>query len=137
MRVTAQPANVRTARQVAVTLGRRAGMPEEILQDVRLGVGEACGLTVGLHQALAGEEPVELTFRDDDGFSVEVSGRVPLPEASGAAAAAVLTDATSVNGNVLPLSADAVLAILHEVASVVEVQTGPEGSRLRLSWLPG
>ena len=46
--MSARPALVRTARQVAVTLARRVGLDDEALEEVRLAVGEACGLAVAV-----------------------------------------------------------------------------------------
>ena len=40
------PEYVRTARLVGVAVARRAGVAEELLEDVRLAIGEACGLAV-------------------------------------------------------------------------------------------
>ena len=36
------PEYVRTARLVGVAVARRAGVAEELLEDVRLAIGEAC-----------------------------------------------------------------------------------------------
>ena len=40
------PAHVRTARLVAVAVARRAGVDEDVLDEVRLAVGEACSRAV-------------------------------------------------------------------------------------------
>jgi hypothetical protein len=39
-------AHVRTARLVAVTVARRGGRPEDLVESVRQGVGEACAIAV-------------------------------------------------------------------------------------------
>lgn len=134
MKISALPVHVRTARQVAVAIGRRNGMTEDVLQDVRLAVGEAAGLTVNLHEQMAPGAPVRLSFRDDDGLTVEVQGSVALPEAAGMAAAGVLNEVSSSNGDLEPLSPDAVLAVLSEITSEVKITTGASGSRLSLYW---
>ena len=47
---SALPAHVRTARLIAVAVARRAGVAEDLLDEVRLAVGEACSRAVELHQ---------------------------------------------------------------------------------------
>jgi hypothetical protein len=42
----ASPVHVRTARLVAVTVARRAGFDEDVVESVRQGVGEACAMAV-------------------------------------------------------------------------------------------
>ena len=50
LRFTALPEHVRTARLVAVSLARRAGVDDETLDEVRLAVGEAATRAVGRHR---------------------------------------------------------------------------------------
>jgi len=65
------PAHVRTARLVALATARRAGVAEDLLDEVRFAVGEACSRAVGIN-ADSGE-PVVLTLLDDvEKFTVEV-----------------------------------------------------------------
>ena len=45
----ALPAHVRTARLVVVAAARRAGLADELVDEVRLAVGEACARAVGMH----------------------------------------------------------------------------------------
>ncbi len=47
----ALPIHVRTARLVAVTVARRAGWPEDLVESVRQGVGEACTLALATAEA--------------------------------------------------------------------------------------
>ena len=46
LRFSALPAHVRTARLVAATVARRSGVDEDLLDEVRLAVGEACSRAV-------------------------------------------------------------------------------------------
>ena len=65
---------VRLARLVAGAAARRCGVDEEVLDEVRLAVGEACALAVVKHQDsdLAADIRIELT--DDSGrFSVRIT----------------------------------------------------------------
>lgn len=66
-------AHVRTARLVALAVARRAGVAEEMLDELRLAVGEACSRAVGIHVAHGGEDAVEMRLSDDrHSFTVEV-----------------------------------------------------------------
>jgi serine/threonine-protein kinase RsbW len=66
-------AHVRTARLVALAVARRAGVAEEMLDEVRLAVGEACSRAVGVHALLGGQHPVKMELSDDrNTFTIEV-----------------------------------------------------------------
>jgi hypothetical protein len=90
--------HVRTARLVAVTVARRGGRPEDLVESVRQGVGEACAL------AVRGAEPAQrITLQIDDegpGLTVWVC---PVAEAGGPhddlprAVLAGLTDAVAMD----------------------------------------
>lgn len=71
------PAHVRTARLVAVAVARRAGVAEEVLDEVRLAVGEACSRAVALHQLYQLTDLVEVEMADGARFTVRVSDRGP------------------------------------------------------------
>jgi anti-sigma regulatory factor (Ser/Thr protein kinase) len=74
VRFTPLTAHVRTARLVALAVARRAGVAEEMLDELRLAVGEACSRAVGIHVAHGGDAPVEMRLSDDrHSFTVEVS----------------------------------------------------------------
>jgi serine/threonine-protein kinase RsbW len=74
-------AHVRTARLVALAVARRAGVAEEMLDELRLAVGEACSRAVGIHAAHGGEAPVEMRLSDDrHTFAVEVTDLGTLDE---------------------------------------------------------
>src|SRR5579875_1019497 len=78
---TALPAHVRTARLVALAVARRAGVAEELLDEVRLAVGEACSRAVGLNVGKAPSAPVSMLLSDDlDRFVVEVIDVGPLEQ---------------------------------------------------------
>lgn len=71
------PVHVRTARLVAVAVARRAGVSEDVLDEVRLAVGEACSRAVALHQYHKRTELIELEMTDDQRFTVRVLDRAP------------------------------------------------------------
>jgi len=78
---TPLPAHVRTARFIAASVARRAGVGESVLDEVRLAVSEACSLAVRLHRAHAPAAPVEMRLTDGlDQFEVQVVDAVERPE---------------------------------------------------------
>jgi anti-sigma regulatory factor (Ser/Thr protein kinase) len=84
--------HVRTARLVAVAAARRAGLDEEVVDDVRLAVGEVVARAVRRHIAVGSSADVALVLRDDASqFAVEVSDAADhvLPDDDGVAFALV------------------------------------------------
>lgn len=69
---------VRLVRLVAGAAARRSGVDEEVLDEVRLAVGEACALAVIKHQdsELAADIRIELTDYTDR-FSVRIYDQIP------------------------------------------------------------
>ena len=75
---TPLPAHVRTARFIAASVARRAGVPETVLDEVRLAVSEACSLAVRVHRTSAPDVPVELRMVEEERvFRIEVADAVP------------------------------------------------------------
>ncbi|HYN75777.1 MAG TPA: ATP-binding protein [Candidatus Limnocylindria bacterium] len=137
--LSALTAHVRTARLVAVSLGRRAGLGEASLDEVRLAVGEATSRAVGLHAAACPTEPVVVRFSDDEPgvFFVEVVDRVPTdPDPSHDLAFAALAEhGDALDQADLGLLPPAVgLAVIDSLVDDVSVSTAAEGSSVRLSW---
>jgi anti-sigma regulatory factor (Ser/Thr protein kinase) len=143
------PAHVRTARLVGVAVARRAGVAEELLEEVRLSIGEACSRAVALHRSNGLDDLVEVVMADGDRFTVLVVDRV--------ANGAVVTRADPVNGADpavflsdphLPLTAspdvlaeEAVaakmgLALLAGLVDDLEVSAAADGkgTEVRMSW---
>jgi anti-sigma regulatory factor (Ser/Thr protein kinase) len=69
------PAHVRTARLVAVAVARRAGVADELLEEIRLATGEACSRAVALHRSHGVSDLIEVSLRDEDKFTVQVVDR--------------------------------------------------------------
>src|SRR5213079_2542972 len=77
-------AHVRTARLVALAVARRAGVADELLDEVRLAVGEACSRAVGVHQSKVPDAPVVMRLTDEqERFVVEVVDGGPLEQDAG------------------------------------------------------
>jgi anti-sigma regulatory factor (Ser/Thr protein kinase) len=74
MSFTPLPVHVRTARLVATAVARRSGVPEALLDEVRLAVGEACSRAVEAHREHCPAEPVRIELTGADGrFEVVVT----------------------------------------------------------------
>lgn len=129
---TPQPTHVRTARQVAVALARRAGLPDSLMDSVRLAVGETCGLVVELQRISSPKEKVAVTFDDTDGLVVDVRGSTSFESANGEQAISLLSNAVEPSADGLPVGA--ALAVVTELVPSLEVTTSPDGIRLVLSW---
>ncbi|MBP2707252.1 ATP-binding protein [Microbispora sp. RL4-1S] len=124
---TALPAHVRTARLVATAIARRTGVAEELLDEVRLAVGEACSRAVEAHRLHCPAEPVRIDLRDDGGrFEVTVTDSAPSED--------VKPDLTEPNGGAIPEMAGLGIAVIAGLADEVEVSPGPKGMRIRMSW---
>ncbi|HEX7355832.1 MAG TPA: ATP-binding protein [Mycobacteriales bacterium] len=68
-----RPELVRIARMMSVALARRGGVPEDLLPEVRLAVGEAASRAVLVHERVGSDAPVRLTFVEDDrGYEVRI-----------------------------------------------------------------
>ncbi|HVU60285.1 MAG TPA: ATP-binding protein [Mycobacteriales bacterium] len=73
LRFSPLTAHVRTARLIALAVARRARLGEDLLDEVRLAVGETCSRAVSVHLAKGYTEPVRLRFTDDHShFTIEV-----------------------------------------------------------------
>ena len=152
---TPLPAHVRTARFIAASVARRAGVAESVLDEVRLAVSEACSLAVRLHRAHAPAVPVEMRLTDGlDQFEVQVVDAVERPEpVDGPEAALDLADDAGVDGSpavddlVAALGPDDVgasldlrarerigLAVIVGLVDDVEVDYLPGGSVVTMRW---
>jgi serine/threonine-protein kinase RsbW len=81
---TPLPAHVRTARLVATAVARRSGVDEELLDEVRLAVGEACSRAVEAHRRHCPAEPVRIEMTDlGERFEVIVRDSVPTDQDGG------------------------------------------------------
>ena len=72
------PVHVRTARLVGVAVARRAGVAENLLDEVRLAIGEACTRAVALHRQHGVADPVLVEMSDSASYTVRVIDRAPI-----------------------------------------------------------
>src|SRR3954468_16840296 len=72
------PAHVRTARLVGVAAARRAGLEPELVDELRLAVGEAVWRPVVRHARHAEGQPVRITVSDEPGgLTITVTDQGP------------------------------------------------------------
>lgn len=62
--ISALPAHVRTARLMAATVARRAGIAASAIDEIRLAVGEACSRAVAAHKLHCPTQPILLQLID-------------------------------------------------------------------------
>jgi anti-sigma regulatory factor (Ser/Thr protein kinase) len=138
------PSHVRLVRLVAAALGRLNGIGEDVLDDVRLATGEACGRAVAAHLHHGVAQPVEVELRGDEGLHVCVRDFVPLPRASGVSAAEVLRVDTVEQEATQDAEAETTLdglvalpeaiGLIEGVSDQVTVNTGHDGTTVQMRW---
>ncbi|HET7529586.1 MAG TPA: ATP-binding protein [Mycobacteriales bacterium] len=140
---TALPAHVRTARLVALAVARRAGVDDQLLDEVRLAVGEACSRAVGVHQSKVPDQPVLMLLTDEqDRFVVEVVDGGPLEHDVADADLAAL-DPDELSAPASDFSADQLpdllppgfgLAVISGLVEDVTVSSDADGTHVRMTW---
>jgi serine/threonine-protein kinase RsbW len=141
LRLPSSAAHVRTARLVAAAMARRSGVGEELLDEVRLAVGEACARAVRRHGRHGVTEPVTVEFVDQDRFSVTVIDVAPTPGAqtaeTGNGVFAPKVELTEPDSDAWtdPMAESLGLALLGAVVHHLTVVDDPAGgTRLTMSW---
>ncbi|CAM5611715.1 MULTISPECIES: ATP-binding protein [Streptomyces] len=128
LRFSAVPGHVRTARLVAASVARKAGVDEAVLDEVRLAVGEACSRAVGLHQNSGITAPVRvLLIEDEKQFSIEVGDEAPHQVHDGSPGA-------SEDADVEVEEDEMGLAVISGLVDDVKVSTGADGGSIRMTW---
>jgi anti-sigma regulatory factor (Ser/Thr protein kinase) len=131
LRFSALPAHVRTARLVAATVARRAGVDDDLLDEVRLAVGEACSRAVGQHARSGLHEPVSIRLHSEPGrFCVEVADVVPL----GVSLAEISSPADLLDADPADMDESLGLALISGLVDDVEVVPGVDGTVVRMTW---
>ena len=140
---TALPAHVRTARLVALAVARRAGVSDELIDEVRLAVGEACSRAVGVNQGKAPDSPVLMRLADEqDRFTVEVVDVGPLEASVGGPDLDLDTEAlaapapSDAGHDPLPdlLPPGFGLAVISGLVENVSVTSETDGTHVRMTW---
>jgi anti-sigma regulatory factor (Ser/Thr protein kinase) len=131
--LTPLPAHVRTARLVGVAAARRAGLEPELVDELRLAVGEACSRAVGLHARHAQGQPVRITVSDDPaGLTITVTDQGPAAGPASDDPAGDLLGSEAVDEDVV--DPDVALAVLSGLVDDYSVEAGPGGTTVTLRW---
>jgi anti-sigma regulatory factor (Ser/Thr protein kinase) len=138
------PSHVRTARLVVVAAARRAGLDDELVDELRLALGEACSRAVGLHARHAPGTPVQVTVADDrGGLTVRVTDQGPAAgPAPGDLSEGLFEDSATepatgpVDDALLDtlVDPDVALAVVTGLVDDVEVEHGPGGTTVSMRW---
>jgi anti-sigma regulatory factor (Ser/Thr protein kinase) len=140
LRFAALPAHVRTARLVAASLARRAGVDEDVIDEVKLAVGEACARAVSLHQWAPSAGDVYVALSDDDKrFVVAVRDSAPAESDSALAVRDPLAELTGyVDLDAMPGDTAAPLpfglAIVAGLVDDLDVSPADPGTVVRMAW---
>ncbi len=129
LRFSAVPGHVRTARLVAASVARKAGVDEAVLDEVRLAVGEACTRAVGLHQNSGVSAPVRVSLIEEEKqFSIEVGDEAPR------AVPGDRTHGAHDDADVEAEEDEMGLAVISGLVDDVEVSADEHGGLIRMSW---
>ncbi len=134
---TPLPEHVRTARFIAASVARRAGVADGALDEIKLAVSEACSLAVRFNLAHAPASPVELRLIEDaKTFSVEVADSVgrSAPDADGELAFDLSKDDDRVDSVDLSGHERLGLAVISGLVDEVTVEYLASGSVVTMTW---
>ena len=129
------PAHVRTARLVAVAAARRAGLEDELVDELRLALGEACSRAVGLHRRHAPDIPVKVTVADDPGgLTVTVVDAGPAAGPAPDDLAEGLLEGGDGQADEESVDPDVALAVLAGLVDAVDVEATAAGTTVTMRW---
>ena len=76
---------VGVVRLAVASLARAAGLDEEAVYDLKIAVSEACANAVLGLESSDGDDPITITFTDDDSaLELEIADRAPTPDVTAA-----------------------------------------------------
>ena len=133
------PSHVRTARLVVVAAARRAGLGDELVDELRLALGEAASRAVGLHARHAPETPVQITVSDNaGGLVVQVTDQGPAAGPTPDDLSEGLLEEDGFDGVDRLLDAlvdpDVSLAVVQGLVDDVGVDHGAGGTTVTMRW---
>jgi anti-sigma regulatory factor (Ser/Thr protein kinase) len=140
---TPDPAYVRTVRLVAAAVARRAGVADELIDEVRLAIGEACTRAVALHRRHELTDLIDVSMSDGGRFTVRVTDRGPITSATepGQTTTDVMAQVAAEAGGRAAVEEDLImagvgLALLNGLVSDLGVTAAPDGigTEVRMSW---
>ena len=124
-----KPEYVRSVRHAVAALARLHGVPEDVVEEIKLAVSEACTIAVNTNAELPNAQRVQvLAETDHDSIVIEVLDRGPDPERD------VLGPPVDLDTEDLPFDKGLALPLIRGL--VDEVAVGPRedgGARVRMS----
>jgi anti-sigma regulatory factor (Ser/Thr protein kinase) len=133
LRLPPSAAHVRTARLIAAAVARRSGVGEELLDEVRLAVGEACARAVRQHERHGMTSAVTVEFVEGDRFRVAVVDRAEaVPGGNGHSAGLVPGQAPWADPSGDALGLALLGAVVQDLAVSPDQDRG--GTRVTMSW---
>lgn len=133
LRLPPSAAHVRTARLIAAAVARRSGVGEELLDEVRLAVGEACARAVRQHERHGMSAAVTVEFAEGDRFRVSVVDRAEaVPDGNGHSPGLVSGQAPWADPSGDALGLALLGAVVQDLAVDPDGATG--GTRVTMSW---
>lgn len=131
--LTPLPAHVRTARLVVVAAARRAGLDGELVDELRLAIGEAASRAVGLHRRHAPGAPVLISVADEPtGLTVTVVDQGPAAGPLPDDLAGDLFEDDDEPGDVV--DPDVALAVLTGLVDECTIEPTEGGTTVTLRW---
>jgi anti-sigma regulatory factor (Ser/Thr protein kinase) len=119
-----EPQLLGTLRLVVATAGRRYGLDEEAVQDLKVAVSEACAMSISVLRRAGLTTPVEVCMLErDDRLGVEVRDRAPGPR-----------HAADGSGDLLP-EHEFGLALVESLATEVRSGRDADGTYATTFWL--
>lgn len=127
LKIPPQPVHVRTARLIGVAAARRTRLRDDLVDELRLAVGEACSRAVAVHAEHAPDEPVIVRVSDEEGhLTVEVVDHGPAPARFDVPVDELMHES--------PGDPNVALAFLAGLVEDVEVTGEQGGTTVRLRW---
>jgi anti-sigma regulatory factor (Ser/Thr protein kinase) len=120
--IARDPSLVRTVRLVAAAVARRAAMHETMIEEIRLAVGEACAVMIGIDEtdladgAATETDQVIVRLTLDSGVDAAIEGRV----------AELSTDLAGLDLNPW--------ALLHGLSDELTVHEDGDRTTVSMSW---
>lgn len=137
------PAYVRTVRLVAAAVARQAGVSAELLDEVKLAIGEACTRAVAVHRRHGLGDPIDVAMSDGGRFTVRVTDRGPAEAARddpGETTGDIMAQVAAETGR-MPVDEDVLtfgvgITLLTGLVSDLDVAETSDGTgtEVRMSW---
>lgn len=127
-----KPVFVRTARHAVGALARLHDIPEDLIEDIKLAVSEACNTAVAPEGAEAGEGPIQVSvWTDRDRVQIEVI------DPRGKVGREVSGDPVEIDTADMPFERLLALPIIRGLVDEVSITSeGAGGLRIRMSVAP-